>query len=136
MLKKIRNHLNEFFYNIKTYGNPEIWRDVPNYLGCYKVSSHGRIKSLKRIVDHPIAKQYTVKEKILRPSTDNGYARVYLYGRGNRERVFVHKIVAGVFLIRLYSGVKRPAHIRHIDGNRLNNNSSNLMFTHGRRSPR
>lgn len=34
----------------KTVGVVEIWKDLPNYEGIYCVSTHGRIKSLDRVV--------------------------------------------------------------------------------------
>jgi hypothetical protein len=52
----------------------EEWRDVDDYLGCYKVSNYGRIKSLSRIITKSNGQIMNVDEKILsQREVENGY---------------------------------------------------------------
>jgi NUMOD4 motif len=46
----------------------EEWRDIPGYIGYYEVSSHGRVRSLDRIVPvrGPHQRHKRVKARILR----------------------------------------------------------------------
>ena len=75
------------------------------------------------------------KEKIL-SSTDNGngYKRLYLYKNGIRYKFFIHRLVAFMFhkprylynpLTQTYT-LKNQVH--HIDHNKSNNCSDNLMY--------
>jgi len=134
MLKKLINVLKKIIVTMKF--PDEIWRDIPNYEGRYKISSYGRVRSMKRTVDHGLVKGYTIQERVLKPSTENGYARVFLYGKENVERVYVHKVVADVFfdVPIAYRDVMR--YVWHRDGDRLNNAVTNLSIRPVRRSPR
>ena len=65
----------------------EIWRDVVNYGGLYKVSNFGRVKSFKY-----------KREYILRQSTSRqGYLLITLYNDKN-IKIGVHVLVAEAFL--------------------------------------
>lgn len=77
----------------------EIWKDIIGYEGLYQVSSEGRVKSLKRKVQHSICGMKTISERILRPATDkNGYLTVDLYKDGKRKTYKVHRLVAQAFI--------------------------------------
>ncbi len=56
--------------------------------------------------------------------TEYGYMSVRLTVNGRRKRVTVHRLVAESFLRKPAKGEQ----IRHLDGNRLNNKSSNLKW--------
>ena len=49
----------------------EVWKDVPNYEGIYKVSNFGRIKMVKRTLIDSLGKKINKKEHILKPRTGN-----------------------------------------------------------------
>lgn len=69
----------------------EIWKDVPNYEGLYKVSNLGNIKSLNY--------NKTGVECILKPNKDvKGYLYINLYKNGKRKTYKVHRLVATAFL--------------------------------------
>ena len=83
----------------------EIWVDIKNYEGKYRISNLGRVKSLER--------QDCVR----------------LYKGGVGKKFSVHRLVAQHFLPDWNPGLE----VNHIDGNRDNNRADNLeMCTHQR----
>ena len=104
----------------------EIWKDIPNYEGLYKVSNLGRIKSVPHIIK---ANKYggtrITKEYIKKTNVGwHGYVWVSLSKNGKGKTHSVHSIVARAF-INNSSGLK---YINHIDGNKQNNNVNNLEW--------
>lgn len=96
----------------------EIWRDIEGFAGAYLVSSYGRVKSLPR---HRVP-----RERIIKPTVaTNGYLQVDL-GRGeNRRTMRLHRLMAESFLREQYFP---GAEASHIDGNKMNNRVSNLVW--------
>jgi len=77
----------------------------------YEVSNEGRIKDSRGI--------------IVTPKFDKkGYQVIFLYCFGNLVRLYVHRIVASLFI----PNPNRHKFVDHIDGNRANNKSSNLRW--------
>lgn len=70
----------------------EEWKDIVGYEGLYKISSHGKIKNLKR-------------DKIIKNSYDKscGNYRVTLSKNNNKKVVTVKSLMAEHFLVNLYS---------------------------------
>jgi len=100
--------------------NYEEWADIPGHEGVYKVSTHGRVMRVK-------AGPGCHAGKILRGDVSGkGYPRVSLYGgsRRNVHRLFIHQIVASVFIGPCPKGYQ----VNHIDGNKCNNYPSNLEY--------
>lgn len=92
----------------------EIWEYIHNTDNMYKVSNKGRVMSFHKGHGH-----------YLNPSvTKKGYARISICFCDGKRQVFVHRIVAEVFLENPY-GYKE---INHKDGNKLNNNVDNLEY--------
>lgn len=92
----------------------EIWKDVKGYEGRYKVSNLGNVKSL-----------LGRKERVLRPlNQSKGYYKVILYNKGNRENRCIHRLVAESFI----SNPENKIDVNHKDGNKHNNNVSNLEW--------
>lgn len=85
------------------------------YKGCYLVSSDGKIKRITKngnVVD----KKPTVTKQ------NNGYVRVTIHYKNE----YLHRIIARVFL-----GEIDGFDVDHIDGNKENNNVTNLeIVTH------
>lgn len=103
----------------------EIWKDIPNYEGLYQASNLGRIRSL----DHKVMKKslsgelivHQYKGKILKGWVQNtGYLTVSL----SNKKYSVHRLIATTFLEQ----EKGKNIVNHIDGNKLNNNVSNLEW--------
>lgn len=103
----------------------EIWKDIPNYEGLYQVSNLGNVKSL----DHYSSNGFTdilYKGRLLKQQKDKyGYLSVVLYKNGKYKRCKVHRLVALAFIENLYDMTE----INHIDGNKKNNNVSNLEYS-------
>lgn len=92
----------------------EIWKDIKDYEGIYKISNLGNIKSFKHN-----------KEKIIALTPDkDGYLKAKLYKKNKPKVVYAHKIVAQTFL-------KNPKNyniVNHKDENKQNNRVNNLEF--------
>lgn len=102
----------------------EIWKDIEGYEGLYQVSNMGRIKSLERYKENH-GKLQKVEEKIKTINIKNsGYQFVQLYKNNKYKNLMVHRLVAQAFI----PNVDNKPQINHIDGNKLNNNVTNLEW--------
>lgn len=93
----------------------EIWKicaDCPDY----KISTSGKIKCLKNIRKRRIG---DLIEPYIAKCTSY-YPTVALCGK---TKLYVHRLVAKTFL-----GEPNGLHVNHKDGNKLNNNVSNLEY--------
>ena len=107
----------------------EIWKDIPNYEGEYQVSNLGRIKSLSRQVNCNGGYKL-INERILRQSLNrDGYFIINL-GKGKHKTKSIHQLVAIAFLGHAPCGL--ALQVNHIDGNKTNNNVSNLEIVTAR----
>lgn len=101
----------------------EVWLDIAQFEGVYKVSSLGRIMSMSR----KLTDGRHIKSKILNPksSGNHGYLVVNLKN-GNicRLAVPVHRLVAETFI----SNPDNLPEVNHKDGNKLNNCVDNLEW--------
>lgn len=105
----------------------EIWKDIPGYEGIYQASTMGQIrtkpgKKTKRS-DNEVR---TWNTRVLKPRGANyktGY-RVSLWKDGKSKDWLICRLVAMTFL-----GIpNEKLTVNHKDGNRLNNNISNLEW--------
>lgn len=97
-----------------SYMEKEIWKDVSGWIGLYKVSNLGRVKSLKR-----------PEKSILTPVVESmGYHVVRFYYKGNFARPRIHRLVANAFLD---NPLNKPF-VNHKDGHKTNNKVSNLEW--------
>lgn len=92
----------------------ELWKDIPNYENHYQVSNTGKIRSIKK--DKPL---------IMKSRKNNsGYLLIGIFKNGMREVLLLHRLIAMTFLKNPY--FKKT--VNHKDGNKLNNNLSNLEW--------
>lgn len=107
----------------------EIWKDVCfedngklfDYTGLYKVSNFGNVISL---YNGSIGKYRETPKQMKLNKGKNGYLRVNLYKDGNKKQVYVHRLVAFMFI----DNPENKKEIDHIDTIRTNNHVSNLRW--------
>lgn len=103
----------------------EIWKDIHGFEGMYKISSMGRVKSLKRYTKRSDGVIRFFSERILKLRKYSGeYNAVYLYKNGKAKNYTVHRLVANAFLP---NPSKYPC-INHKDSNPNNNRVENLEW--------
>jgi len=83
--------------------------DIIGYEGLYVARNDGKIINKKT-------------GRILKPSITRGYERLVLYKNKKPKNFLVHRLIAESFMGKL----KDKEVINHIDGNKLNNNYTNL----------
>jgi hypothetical protein len=95
----------------------EIWKDIPEYEGLYKVSNLGNVRSLPRAT----TKGGLLKQQV---NSRNGYCYVCLSCNGKIALKRVHILVAEAFFGVRKNGVQ----VNHLDGDKTNNNIANLEY--------
>ena len=105
----------------------EIWKDIPEYEGIYQASSLGRIRTVEGKTT--FSKRHGVrhwKSRIMSGRGDNKKTgkRVCLWKDGKAKDFLVARLVALAFLGEPPEGFT----VNHIDGNRMNNDISNLEW--------
>lgn len=100
----------------------EIWKDIPDYEGCYQVSNFGRVKSLER-------KQKRFDSIIKQRFNKYGYLYVTL-NKPKRRSYEVHQLVAISFLNHVPNGNNDI--IDHKNNIKYDNFKDNLQITTAR----
>lgn len=105
----------------------ELWTSIPGYDGFYEVSNHGNVRSLTRYVPYGRHSGMVYKGKDIKLFKSNNYLSVKLAKAGITKTVYVH-----VLVLLAFEGVRPKtvgrSEIRHLDGDKLNNNISNLKY--------
>jgi hypothetical protein len=105
----------------------EEWRPVPGYEGSYEASSHGRIRSLTRLVKYfrgtRVREGVILKQSIGR-SQSSQYLAINFSKDGVTKIVRVHRVIAETF----FGEIPKNAMVRHLDGDSLNNYAENLCI--------
>jgi ribosomal protein L22 len=104
--------------------NNEVWKPIEGYEGVYEISSFGRVKSFKG--------KKNIVGKILKPNLVKGYFALSLCKDRKKKTIQIHQLVAAAFLN--YIPDKVNSVINHIDGNKTNNNISNLEIVTQRKN--
>lgn len=90
----------------------EIWRDIKDYEGIYRISNLGNVYSVRR-------------DSLLKSGmSGNGYLSVILCTDGRRKHFKVHRLVAEAFI---ENKLNKPA-VNHKDEDKHNNNVNNLEW--------
>ena len=104
----------------------ELWKDIPEYEGCYQVSNYGRVRSVDRDVAHTIPGFTQHIKGFVLKGTDNGngYLVVVLNRDGKRKNHYIHRLVAAAFC----ENPDKKNQVNHLDHNRQNNAADNLEW--------
>ena len=101
---------------------PEVWKDIKGFEGKYQVSNLGNVKSLDRMVPHPMKGETFKRGAPLKPSKHSGgYLVVGLGG----PKHYVHRLVMQAFVGDAPEGMKD---VNHISGDKTDNRLSNLEY--------
>lgn len=102
----------------------EIWKDIEGYEGIYQISNTGKVKSLPK--EWWTGRHYIkTPTKILKPSLDRkGYLKITLCKNTHHVTYRLHRLLATAFIPK----VENKNFINHVDGNKINNNLSNLEW--------
>lgn len=101
----------------------EEWRSIKEYVGCYEVSNHGRVRSLKRTVVNKDGRVHVWPARIMKIII-YGYPRVRLSKDGDGRNFDIHILVCQAFIGDRPNGLD----INHKDGIKINNHVSNLEY--------
>lgn len=105
--------------------NNEIWRDIKGYEGLYQISNKGRVKALERRIPFRSTSTRLEKEYIKKTTVSKiGYLVCGLWRNNKQDLRFIHRLVAEAFI----ENPDNKSEINHKDGNKLNNDISNLEW--------
>lgn len=104
--------------DVSTIDYPEEWKDIVDYEGLYKVSSHGRVKNKRGnlLKIRPIGRKPYVPSLCVRLSKS-----------GKSKSWLIHRLLGLHFLSPPDNADEMD--INHLDGNRLNNCLRNLEWS-------
>lgn len=101
----------------------EIWKPIQGFENYYQVSNLGNVRSLPR--RRKVKNNYRYTEGImLKPMQKPDYYAVGLSLKGSIKYARIHRLVAQAFI----GNPDNKLYVNHIDGNKLNNNASNLEW--------
>lgn len=89
-----------------------MWRDIPNWEDYYEINENGIVRN--KITG------YFPKAEI----NNAGYQRISLYNKPRKERFFIHRLVAELFI----PNPNEYKEVNHINGDKTNNSIYNLEW--------
>ena len=102
----------------------EIWKDIPEFEGVYKISNTGKILSLPRCNSKTPYYKCKNNSRILKPFLSGEYPSVQLCTVLKRKKIAVHILLGQIFI----PNPENKTEINHKDGNKLNYQLSNLEW--------
>lgn len=96
----------------------EVFEDLKGYEDSYQISDSGRVFTKRRLDGNRI-----IYGRELSPVlTSDGYLKVTLTKNSESKKFYIHRLVALQFI----ENKENLPQVNHKDGNKLNNNVSNL----------
>lgn len=92
-----------------------VWKDIPGFEGLYECSNEGLVRSAE------------TKKLKCQSLNNSGYLRVELFKENKRTRLFVHRIVAELFIPN--PNPEKFNVVNHINGDKICNRPENLEWT-------
>lgn len=89
----------------------ELWKEIKEYEGLYKISNYGRVKNIKT-------------GRILLPSFNGEYKTIGLCKNKKRNYMVIHRLIAMAFI----PNPNNLPYVNHKDENKLNNDINNLEW--------
>ena len=103
----------------------EIWHPCAGYETHYEVSNFGNVRSLERMVMHPLGGKKIQYARVLKQGkASNGYMLVSFSVDRIKSNQSVHRLVARAFI----SNESNKPQVNHKDGNKHNNCLDNLEW--------
>ena len=105
----------------------ELWKDIKDYEGMYKISNIGRVRSVERYVNSYKSKNGKAlrKGKIKKQlPNQKGYMRVTLSKNNKSKTHTVHRLVAEHFI----DSIENKLCVNHISGIKTDNRVCNLEW--------
>jgi hypothetical protein len=87
------------------------WFDIPYYKGLYQITRCGKVRRCGGGI---------ISDK----SSSNKYKKVQLWSNNRRKALYIHRLLAEVFLERQ----EGQTEVNHKDGDKFNNNLDNLEW--------
>lgn len=107
------------------YSREEYWVPIKGYEGLYEINNFGQIKRLARMISRPTIGNFYVPDKLLKVvPMSTGYLSVSMTKDGKQTECLVHRLYAEAFI----PNPNNLPCVNHIDGNKLNNDLSNLEW--------
>lgn len=110
----LEKEFNEFIKD-KLIANDEIWAEVKDTYGTYRIGTYGRLAHWTKINNWHILKNTNKK---------GNYFSVILYLLGRNISTRIHRLVAKTFI----SNPNNHLYVNHKDGNKQNNKVENLEW--------
>lgn len=98
----------------------EVFEDLKGYESSYQISDSGRIFTKRRLIGNKIH----YGRELIPQITRDGYLKVALSKNNECKKFYLHRLVAIQFL----NNPMNLLQVNHRDGNKLNNNVSNLEW--------
>lgn len=110
------------FWNFKM---SEVWKDIDGYGSSYRVSSFGRLASIRRVITDKNGVKKSISGRLMKQAVGNhGYKVVSLWLKGKKSVRTTHSLVAEAFIGPRPEGLE----VCHDDGDQLNNCATNLRY--------
>jgi hypothetical protein len=118
--------MNEIYKNLSLEDiEGEIWKDIKDFEGLYKISNMGRVKSLARVTKRKTHGNIVEKERIkVQSLTHHGRLRLDLSKNDKRKPYLTHRLVAIAFI----PNPDNLPEVHHKNHNPICNNVENLIW--------